>query len=300
MGLSGGIISNEVYQAGLIKLKEEIHELQRQRDELYRDVSLPDEIKRLNKKKSELTKQTRELELSISSAIANQKKIVADGVREATKSIVDKPKKLQAKIAGLEHRIKEGNAEVDRLTEVQKVIDGLIDAQNEHMKSEEQAFNAKIARGEDRLKKRAAELLDRKREFNILLERHAEIERQYKSDRGELNRDIKTHAETITANKKWFKSEEDRLSKMEAKFKADKDRNDKSITDMKAKLATKNKELVDRAEKLDTWDKSLKFKMKDLDAKWAEVLKREADLATNWEMYSKEKQKLDIQIKRMK
>jgi chromosome segregation ATPase len=163
-----------------------------------------------------------------------------------------------------------------------------LNARREAIRNELQAL-------EEALGQKAADIVQQKEWLSQELAAAASVKKRWKDGLAELTVQKQALADDRAA---FEKSCADRISEMKAQTT--------KLEELQDMLANTSTALAERLNGLETRitevkmrEDMIRLKEEELKPKWDEILKREADLETNWKTYTRAKKKLDLKLKEL-
>lgn len=285
MGVSG---PQGVYLQGTEKVKEEIAELEKRRQKLYKDLSLPGEVKRLTKEIASLTGQRDGLNDTINALLMKKKSDLTEEVRGKIKKVSDEL------IEGIKGR-DEVKAEARKLSGKVNAYKGLIEMRHkdldeltDELKQKTVQFKSLEKESLDKLKVKWDEIdivatntdankvtiVEVRKEKAILTEERKQLE----IDRKSILVNIKEETVRLEAFKKQAYSDKNKADDYSREKR-------KKIDIMQVGLEVKQGEIADNM--------SVMLVCKhDIEIKESTLQKDQNDLKTNWDMFKEAQQNL--------
>ena len=280
-----------VLQIGFDSVREEIHELEKLRDKLYKDVNLPKEVDRLTKEVSDLEAEKIKLREDIQFIVAEKSASVKTAIEEEIKPLNKVKTTLLATLSKLKVDIKVLEGDQDKVKSDITVLAAKGAAYGEYVSEEKKKL-------EDYAENFKRKVISKTKSLDVR-------EENLNKSRGKLEEDMTI----LVGREERLKSEElanDELIKGSLK---DLEYREQGVADAKAQLeaekvksldahSSRNSDLNRREAAIKVVENNMETVCQEVDKTKTEVTKRETavtskekDLEVNWAMFLKEQEK---------
>lgn len=299
MGQSGQTVSIDIYEKGIIKLKEEIYDLERRRDGMIKDMSLPKKLDKLREDVAIEEEKLQSLKNTISNEILSQSQNIQLGIENEVGSLKKKKAGYIEDVKVLEKKYKDLSESIISLNKDMDLLKISLSDLNVEIENKKLHLISVLSDEMDMASNKKIELTDKETILNALQLKVNNQIKELSSREDELSANIyklqqlkAEHAVNVT-------KEEKRLFNILKQNEATITNRIIEVDDRVNSLRQKEQECVYKYNDVFNKERELSKMGSELQTRMSEILKREQDLDTNWQVYAKEKQRLDANIKRM-